>query len=574
MSHKSILKYLTVAAVCATSIATAQTVYSTNSGQFVPSNPLADLSQPQSSQSNSNYLGVNQVVMPGKPVGNFHAQQPISNVPANQYAQNLLARTPAEQLFPQQQPTNIAPIMPQKVSVNAATSAAFNANKINPDSAVSNATKGFKFGNENADVAVKPAPNASKKVDTSALRFYASQRDLQRVGIEMRRLQAAHPGWTPPADLFSPQQRIDEQPLWDLFAVGSYDRIRAEITEIKSLHPEWQPSEDLMEKLKVAEARVSLERAFGYGDWATVVSIAAREPNLLVCEEVQSLWHLGETLARMQDYQRSFDLYKYVLTECDNPNERFATVQKASLLLPPNGIQALVQFGKTLPNGLSEFEEISYDLLRRQIGEITQNGRDLFTQIDQSQLQKYANYAIKSGNIDDLGLIGWYYYSQEQYAASKEWFLTGARVNRDPKLIEGLILSLRGMGDYKSAFDLAKTQRKSSDEINDQYIQIVSSALTDEDIELKLTDKMIDQFEDIVIDAESALGAQSIGWHMLEEGDLTDARDWFTQSIEWDVNEEAVIGLAVRAARAKHHRTLRSIIRKYGDEYAALRKFK
>ena len=130
------------------------------------------------------------------------------------------------------------------------------------------------------------------------------------------------------------------------------------------------------------------------------------------------------------------------------------------------------------------------------------------------------------------------------------------------------------MGDYKSAFDLAKTQRKSSDEINDQYIQIVSSALTDEDIELKLTDKMIDQFEDIVIDAESALGAQSIGWHMLEEGDLTDARDWFTQSIEWDVNEEAVIGLAVRAARAKHHRTLRSIIRKYGDEYAALRKFK
>lgn len=575
MPNQSILKYLAVAVVSASSIAAAQTVYSTNSGAFMPTNPLPDFSQPQDNRSGSNFLGSNQLVMPRQTATNDQALQP-SNILPNQYGQKLQLQAPPGQLLPPPQAQNIAPLLPQTTNVKPAGAIQFDTQQVNLNGGVANPSGSFNFGNDNTDNPLKPVSkqNDPQKVDTSALRFYAAQRDLQRVGIEMRRLQAAHPGWAPPADLFAPQQKIDEQPLWDLFATGSYDRVRAEITEIKSLHPEWIPSEDLTQKLKIAEARTSLERAFGFGDWASVISIASREPSLLVCEELQSLWYLGETLARVQDYQRSFDLYKYVLTTCDNPEERFATVQKASLVLPSNGLQALVQLGKTLPNGLSEFEDISHDIMRRQLGEITQNGRDLFNQLDQTQLQKYANFAVKSGNPNDLGLLGWYYYSQEEYEAAKAWFLTGARIKRDPKLIEGLILSLRGMDDHNSAFDIAKTQRKTSDEINDQYIQIVSSSLTDEDIELKLSEKSLIQFEDIVMEAESALGAQSIGWHLLDDGELEDARDWFTQSIKWDVNEEAVIGLAVRAARARHHRTLRSIIRKYGDEYASLRKFK
>lgn len=576
MPNQSILKYIAVAVVSASSIAAAQTVYSTNSGAYMPANPLPDFSQPQDNQSGSNFLGLNKLVMPGQTPTHNQALQQQTNTLPGQYGNPQQLPVSQGQLLPPLQNQNIAPLLPQQTKVNPAGAIKFDTQPINLNNNVNNNTASFNFGNNDETNPLKPTStrDKSQEVDTSALRFYAAQRDLQRVGIEMRRLQAAHPGWAPPPDLFSPQQKIDEQPLWDLFATGSYDRVRAEITEIKSLHPEWLPSEDLTQKLKIAEARTSLERAFGFGDWASVLSIASREPNLLVCEELQSLWYLGETLARVQDYQRSFDLYKYILSTCDNPEERFATVQKASLVLPSNGFQALVQLGKTLPNGLSEFEDISYDIMRRQLGEITQNGRDLFNQVDQTQLQKYANFAVKSGNPDDLGLLGWYYYSQEEYEAAKAWFLTGARINRDPKLVEGLILSLRGMDDHISAFDIAKTQRKTSDEINDQYIQIVSSSLTDEDIELKLSEKSMTQFEDIVMDAESALGAQSIGWQLLDEGELEGAREWFSQSIKWDVNEEAVIGLAVRAARAKHRRTLRSIIRKYGDEYASLKKFK
>ena len=125
----------------------------------------------------------------------------------------------------------------------------------------------------------------------------------------------------------------------------------------------------------------------------------------------------------------------------------------------------------------------------------------------------------------------------------------------------------------KKALSIARKHRRTSDEINTQFIEIVSSAITNEDSDLELSFKLLDQFQDVVYEVESALGAQAIGWNMIAEGELNKARDWFDQSIEWEENEGAVIGLAVRAAKARHFKTMRSIVHKYRDDYPALRKF-
>ena len=56
------------------------------------------------------------------------------------------------------------------------------------------------------------------QIDDSALRYYATSRDLKRLGAEMRRLKTLYPDWQPPKDLFSPVASVNEQ-LW----IGHFD---------------------------------------------------------------------------------------------------------------------------------------------------------------------------------------------------------------------------------------------------------------------------------------------------------------------------------------------------------------
>lgn len=148
-------------------------------------------------------------------------------------------------------------------------------------------------------------------------------------------------------------------------------------------------------------------------------------------------------------------------------------------------------------------------------------------------------------------------------------------VKKDPKLIEGLILSIRKIGQTEEALKLARQVRKLSPELEKQYVEIVSEILTDEDSEIELSSKEFAAFEDLVREEGSALGAQAIGWHyLLREKELKTARGWFRDSVEWEENEGAVVGLAVVAARMRHFKTLASIRSRYGDKYAALEKFR
>lgn len=428
--------------------------------------------------------------------------------------------------------------------------------------------------------ALPPVPGApgtadaapGDKIDDSALRYYASTGDMARVGAETRRLQALYPDWEPPTDLFAKPSSIDEQPLWDLFGQGRYYEERLRITELQAANPGWQPSADLMTKLEDAEARVAMNLAYSLGNWGEVIEVGRKRSSILVCGQIESLWQVGEAFARRSDFATAFESYKYVLDNCSDPDHRLATVQKASLLLPPVGMDALVLLGQPKPDGTSEFMSIGFDDLRRRMASNI-NDPYMAYPVSGDEIERFVSFVRLKPTADDVSLIAWFYYAQKEWTAAQAWFSMGTRLARDPKFIEGQILSLRADGNSAEALAFAEEVKDRSPELTQQYIELVAEILSDPETTFDLPSRTLRSFEDLVLEEESALGAQAIGWRYIEDEKTVRAGEWFDRSVEWEVTEGGVIGQAVVASRRKHYKTLKSIKARYGDEYAELEDF-
>ena len=406
-------------------------------------------------------------------------------------------------------------------------------------------------------------------IDESALRYYAEQRNLERVGAEIRRLKTLYPAWTPPADLFAPKSDVDEQPLWDLFAVGRFAEVRSRIATYQAQHPTYRPSADLATKLDDADARQRIKAAFEAGDWASSLAAARERPSLLVCAEMDVLWQVGEAFARSGDLARAFDLYGYVLTTCDNPGERLATMQKAALLLPQKGVDALITFGRTLANGSREFDGIRFQKLRAEIGEEIAAGQKR-SRVSANDLQAYERFAKATLSAEDASLLGWYHYNLQRFDMAKEWFSLASDIEPNPKHLEGYVLSLRNLDELDTAEDLAYREHEDSPELAKIYVELVADRMNDPAVAADLSVADLGRFQTVVEDTRSALGAQTLGWHLLEDDKIDEAGTWFEKSVDWDVTEEGVLGLAVVASRTKNNAGLKQIKARYGDEFATL----
>jgi hypothetical protein len=429
-------------------------------------------------------------------------------------------------------------------------------------------------GQQEQKVALPVDPSQTKpRVDDSALRYYAATKDLKRLGAEMRRLKTLYPDWQPPKDLFSPVASVSEQPLWEIYKTGNYAAVRAQIAQMQSTNPRWQPSDDLLYKLQLGETRSMIYRAYAQKRWNAVISVAQSYPPILVCTDMQVLWNVGESFAQMKDYAQSFDLYKYVLTNCDDPASRLATVQKASLVLPAKGITSLISLGKVMPDGSQEFENIGFDGVRRQIGEYIKDG-DMAAAPTDEDLKRFVDFIQRTSSVNDAELMGWFFYTQQDWQLANSWFIQATQYQRTPKNIEGVILTLRNMERGDDALKVARRYLKASPEVAEQYIEIISESLTSKTPTVTLKDKELDDFEKIVVGNKSPLGAQALGWKYLSSGDKDKAKDWFTQSVGWKPTEGGVVGLAVLASRDKDYRVLSALKSEYRKDYASLDDFK
>jgi len=428
-----------------------------------------------------------------------------------------------------------------------------------------------------------PAPNASAgaggpagqaPIDLTALRYFASQNNLTRVAAEIRVIRAKHPDWEPPEDLLSDTKGTEQEgPLWDLFGKQDYQGVRDGIAKIQESAPDWQPSSDLLGKLTLAEANEKLVQASNDSDWGAVIDIAANNKMLLTCAYVDAMWRTAEALVRSDSEPRAIEAYRYILANCAKPEERLATAQKASQLIASGeDLDSLLQMGRRLPNGRSEFESVRLDTIRKKIGDAAAAG-DAGTPPSQSEMDAIVSRARNASDKSDQQLLGWYAYSRKDFVQAETWFrmaLSGSAPN--PKAAEGLVLTLRAADKLADARKLA-VQYAPLGPLNQKIMVETLTLLLDDPKADPLSGDEAAMLVKAIDTLQSADGAASYGWHVYKDNAIADAQTWFRKSAAWAQNESAAIGLVVSARRLNQIADYAQLVAKYRETYPKIAQF-
>ena len=144
--------------------------------------------------------------------------------------------------------------------------------------------------------------------------------------------------------------------LWTLYREDQIAEVRAAIAEKQASDTQWKPPQELLTALETAEARRRLINASDSGQWRTVLSVATDAPSLLTCTNVDVLWRVAEAFAKTDQPNRTRDAYTYLLTNCANPAERLATLQKALDVLPEQQVTDLLHFERKTGNHAGRFQ--------------------------------------------------------------------------------------------------------------------------------------------------------------------------------------------------------------------------
>jgi cellulose synthase operon protein C len=377
---------------------------------------------------------------------------------------------------------------------------------------------------------------AAPQVDESALRYFAARGDNARLQAEISRLRTLYPNWTPPADPLAVRPTADPQleAMWQQYAQARYADVRKAIADRQASEPGWQPPADLLDRLKLAEARSQLTAASDAKTYDEVVRIAAENPSLLTCSEVDVLWRLAEAFADTERQPRARDAYLYILNNCDNPSERLATVQKASELLSPEMLEDLLSKERTAPDGKPEFEGLRDDLARRLVG---QGNTDPKLVVAERYLTRLERLAEANNMASDALLLGWYYYRRDNLGSAERWFRRAFGEEETASAAEGLALTLTRQNSPLEAENVLYRWRDSSPGPKAAYMAAVANLLA-LDPPPVLQEQVLARMAPVVIETKDAAAAQQFGWYARFMQQPATAAQWFAAALSWKPDDE------------------------------------
>ncbi len=394
----------------------------------------------------------------------------------------------------------------------------------------------------------QPAPaqaaNNQPKVDESALRYFASRGDKARLQAEISRLQTLYPNWTPPADPLAIPQNSDKQleAMWQLYSEGHYAEVRKAIADRQAAEAGWQAPADLLERLDIAEARTRLINASDLKQYATVIEIGAKTPSLLTCSDIDILWRVAEAFIRTDRAARGQDAYKYILKTCTNPQERLATIQKASALLPYQPMQDLLALEKPDGNGGREFDSIRTDLARRFVA---QGNDDPKLTVSPDYLSQVERAARSQGLASDDSLLGWYYLRRGNYGDAGQWFKAAHDKEDSATISQGLALVLIANHKPQEAEDAMYKWRDESKDAMATYLAATANLMALQP-PANLSEDVLARIAAEVVKQKYVPTAQQFGWFARSMNQPLAAARWFETALRWKPDDEpSAYGLAI-----------------------------
>ncbi|RVU12616.1 hypothetical protein, partial [Methylobacterium oryzihabitans] len=401
-------------------------------------------------------------------------------------------------------------------------------------------------------------------VDESALRYYAAQKQTDRVQAEIRRLRRLHPGWNPPGDLDTLQPSPPEEaPLWDLFTAGRFDALQAAIAARKAEDPDWAPSSDLATKLARALLRSQVKAAADRGDWDAIVTRVDAAPAALDRGEVDILWLVADAYARTGRDAQAAAIYRSILDTSTDPGQRLATIQKALGNLTIAEVDPLLALARLGPDGTGEFRSLRTDITRARLVATLRD--EPAGRIDPADLTAFADFARRGGDPSQLSLMGWYAYHKRQYREALDWFKLAVARGGDAGVAQGLAQTLRELGQDRDAEEVAYAWRALPANAN-LYVDLMERRLTQPNPAYIEPDR-IDRFARFVLATSSGEGAQALGWYAYHACQFETALEWFQRATAWLPRESAILGHVLTLTRLKRTRDAAELMNRYDGLY-------
>jgi cellulose synthase operon protein C len=375
--------------------------------------------------------------------------------------------------------------------------------------------------------------------DLAALRYFATRGDTARLQAEIARLRALYPAWVPPDNPLAIPVNRDRrlEDMWRLYAEGQYAEVRKSVAARQASEPSWQPPQDLLERLDVVETRARLVNASDLKQFGTVVTLAASTPSLLNCGDPDVLWRLAEAFERTKRTQRSLDVYRYVLQNCTDPQQRLATVQKAADLLPHESFATLLSFEKD-----DEFASVRNDLVRRQVADANQSPGSA---VGPDVLARLRELASEGKNTSDMLLLGWYGIRHTNMADAENWFRMARADTDSSSASQGLSLALVHRGAAAEAEQVMLSWKDDSEEAGAVYLAATASLLS-QDPPSELPDDVLQRIAAAAFEKKYVPTAQLLGWYARAFGQPHTAARWFETALGWRPEDEpSAYGLAI-----------------------------
>lgn len=391
---------------------------------------------------------------------------------------------------------------------------------------------------------------AAVEVDETALRYFAARGDTARLAAEIARLRTLYPNWTPPADPLAVPQNADRQleAMWQLYAEGRYAEVRKAIVERQASTPDWQPPADLLERVTLSEARGRLINASNQKQYQIVIEVGAANPALLNCSEVDVLWRLADAFHGTERPQRALDVYSYILTNCTDPAERVATMQKAASGLDYERVQPLLALEKQTDGGL-EFDSIRDDLARRFVGEASEKPT---LAIAPQYLERVRDLALGTdAKTTDMLLLGWYDLRRDNMTEAETWFQRAREREDSAEAARGLALTLLQRKRPQEAEDVLHRWRDASEETTAVYLSAVDGVLA-LDPAVAIDEAVLLRMAKAALGEKHAPTAQLFGWYARSFDQPETAARWFETALDWAPDDEpSAYGLALTRLQLK-----------------------
>ncbi|MER0240139.1 cellulose synthase [Fulvimarina sp. MAC8] len=386
--------------------------------------------------------------------------------------------------------------------------------------------------------------SAEQKVDESALRYFAQQGDTQRLEAEIARLRALYPDWEPPDDPLAVPEIGDPDldRMWSLYSKGRYAEVRQAITDRQEREPDWTPPPDLLERLRVAENRLRLINASDLRQYDTVIRIATETPSLLTCSEVDVLWRVASAFANTDRPDRTLDAYRYILTNCEDPGERLATMQMATQRLERPALDELLALEKPSPEGPGEFDTIRTELARQSLAEA---GDESDLTVPETDLRRIRQIASDTDNTADQILLGWYYLERDNAAEAERWFRQSREIEITSEASRGLALALLRQNEPSEAELVIRPFADESEDAGEVYVAATANLLSIDPPPIQPT-TILRLMVDTVARLEDVNGARELGWYSYDLSQFATAELWFETTLNWEPDDEsAAFGLAL-----------------------------